>query len=76
MTTVIIHRKVRIVLLDEGETIAACCRPGDVAILADAAGWWLHFIDQQGQVDGYDQPYPSDRQALWAAKAAAEFGLG
>ncbi|MEO7578667.1 MAG: hypothetical protein ABIT83_13735, partial [Massilia sp.] len=75
MATVITHRKVNIVFLDENETIADCCGPGDIAIVSRADGWWANFIDQQGQVDSYDQPYHSYKEALWAAKAAAEFGV-
>ena len=75
MATGIIHRKVNIVVLDEGEALAECCRPGDIAIERRADGWWTHFIGQQGQVDSYDQPYLGYKEALWAAKAAAEFGV-
>jgi hypothetical protein len=75
MSTVIIHRKVNIVVLDEGESVANCCRPGSIGIVHNADGWWNHFVDQQGQVEGYDRPYLSYNEALWAAKAAAEFGL-
>jgi hypothetical protein len=75
MATVILHRKVNIVVLDAGETIAACCAPGDIAILVQADGWWNSFIDRDGAVHGYDRPYASYNEALWAAKAAAEYGV-
>jgi hypothetical protein len=75
MPTIIKHRKVRIVVLDQGETLAAVCREGDIAIVADAAGWWTHFVGAGGQVDSYDEAYPSYNEALWSAKAAAEFGV-
>ena len=75
MANVITHRKVNIVVLDDGESIADCCRPGSIGISHDAAGWWNHFIDRQGQIEGYDQPYSTYNEALWAAKAAAEFGV-
>ncbi|GGE73708.1 hypothetical protein [Massilia psychrophila] len=54
MATVISHRKVDIVVLDAGEAIASCCKPGDIAVY------------------GYDRPYTSDNEALWAAK----YGVG
>jgi hypothetical protein len=75
MATAIQHRKVNIVALDAGETIAACCQPGDIAIVAQADGWSLNFIDRDGAVHGYDRPYASYNEALWAAKAAAEYGV-
>ena len=75
MPTIILHRKVNIVLLGAGETIAACCRPGDIAIVAAPDGWWNSFIDRAGAVHGYDRPYASYNEALWAAKAAAEYGV-
>ncbi|MFA9217102.1 MAG: hypothetical protein ACEQSK_08355 [Sphingomonadaceae bacterium] len=75
MATVLRHRKVKIVVLDVGELIDGHCGPGDIAILADASGWWTKFVGEDGQVDCYGDPYPSYNEALWAAKAAAEFGL-
>lgn len=76
MATVISHRKVNIVVLDAGEAIASCCKPGDIAIVAAPDGWWSSFIDRDGAVHGYDRPYTSYNEALWAAKAAAEYGVG
>jgi hypothetical protein len=75
MANVVRHRKVNIVFLAPDEAIASHCAPGDIAIVAAADGWWTSFIGQHGEVDSYDQPYPSYNEALWAAKAAAEFGL-
>lgn len=75
MPTVVCHRKVNIVLLEDGETIAAHCQAGDIAIVAAADGWWTSFIGKDGVVESYDQPYGSYNEALWAAKAAAEFGI-
>jgi hypothetical protein len=75
MATVVRHRKVNIVVLDPGEQIAAHCKPGDIAIVTAADGWWNHFIAPDGTANGYDRPYASYNEALWAAKAAAEFGF-
>jgi len=75
MVTSVRHRKVNIVHLGPDEAIAAHCRPGDIALVTEAAGWSLHFVGEHGAVDSYDQPYPSEKEALWAAKAAAEFGF-
>ena len=75
MPTVVRHRKVNIVVLDAGETIAAHCKAGDIAISAAQDGWWTSFVGKDGAVDSYDQPYGSYNEALWAAKAAAEFGV-
>lgn len=75
MATVVQHRKVNIVMLAADEAIAAHCAPGDIAIVAGADGWWAHFIGTDGAVDSYDRPYKSYNEALWAAKAAAEFGF-
>lgn len=74
MATIVRHRKVNIVVLDEGEQIAALCGPGDIAILHASDGWLNSFVDADGAIDSYDIPYPTYNEALWAAKAAAEFG--
>ncbi len=76
MATIVRHRQVNIVVLDLHETIAAHCQPGDIAVVPDTAGWWTKFIDAAGNIDSYDIPYASYKEALWAAKAAAEYGLG
>ncbi|MDC8758173.1 hypothetical protein [Janthinobacterium fluminis] len=75
MPTIIKHRKVRIVMLEADEAIAGHCGAGDIAIVGDAAGWWTHFVGEGGALDSYDAPFPSREAALWAAKAAAEYGL-
>ena len=75
MATIIKHRKVRIVVLEEGEAIAGHCGAGDIAIVAGTGGWWTHFVGADGALDSYDEPFPSRDAALWAAKAAAEYGL-
>lgn len=75
MSTVVVHRKVNIVVLEHSEDIAGHCRAGDIAIVPNQAGWWTKFVGEGGQVESYDIPYASYKEALWAAKAAAEFGL-
>ncbi len=75
MASVVKHRKVNIVFLDADESMDQCCKPGDIAICAKPDGWWTSFIAPDGSVDSYDLPYASYNEALWAAKAAAEFGL-
>lgn len=74
MASIIRHRRVNIVVLDEGEQIASHCGPGDIAICVRADGWLNSFIGSDGSIDSYDCPYASYNEALWAAKAAAEFG--
>ena len=74
MVTTMKHRKVNIVVLDDGEQVVLCCAPGDIAICAEPDGWWTRFVARDGTIDSYDQPYPTFQEALWAAKAAAEFG--
>ena len=74
MPTVVPHRNVKIVVLDAGEQLALHCHPGDIAISHAPDGWWTSFVGPAGEVDSYDQPYASYNEALWAAKAAAEFG--
>lgn len=73
MPTVITHRRINIVTLGQGESIAEHCRTGDIAIVEDQAGWWTHFVGENGEFDSYDEPFDSYNKALWAAKAAAEF---
>lgn len=68
------HRKVNIIVLEQGEDIAAHCGEGDIAILSNDEGWWIKFVGAGGHVDCYGEPYPSYNEALWSAKAAAEFG--
>jgi hypothetical protein len=70
----IVHRGVAIVTLGEGEAVAQL-PPNCIAIRHDAAGWWTCFIGADGTVEEYDQPYASRDEALWAAKAAAEYGI-
>jgi hypothetical protein len=74
MATIVKHRNVNIVILEEGEQIAALCGPGDIAISAHEDGWWNSFVDADGTIERYDLPYSSYNEALWAAKAAAEYG--
>ena len=74
MATVVKHRKINIVVLEQNEQIADQCRQGDIAIVVDAAGWWIKFVGEGGHVDCYGVPYASYNEALWSAKAAAEFG--
>lgn len=74
MATIVKHRKVNIVVLEEGEQVAALCGPGDIAINHAADGWWNSFVAADGAIDCYDIPYRTYNEALWAAKAAAEFG--
>ncbi|MGE5622385.1 MAG: hypothetical protein ACM3WS_04440 [Bacillota bacterium] len=73
MATTVKHRSTSIVTLDAGETIAGQCKPGDIALVRDDAGWWTHFVGENGEIDSYDTPFDSYNKALWAAKAAAEF---
>lgn len=73
MPTIIKHRNIRIVTLEQGEAVMDHCRDGDIAIVPDAAGWWTDFVGENGEVDRYDAPFESYNKALWAAKAAAEF---
>jgi len=73
MSTVVKHRKTKIVTLAAGEAIAEHCGVGDIAMVQDDASWWTHFVGENGAVDSYDVPFDSYNKALWAAKAAAEF---
>lgn len=73
MPTTLSHRRVNIVTLTQGETISEHCRAGDIALVQDEKGWWPHFVGEGGLSDTYDEPFPSYNQALWAAKAAAEY---
>lgn len=73
MATVIKHRRINIVTLAAGESIAEHCRSGDIAIVQDEHGWWAHFVGDNNEVSGYDAPFESYNKALWTAKAAAEF---
>ena len=75
MARILKHRKVNIVVLEPGEVIGDHCTAGDIAITPDEQGWWTRFVGPQGQVDSYDEPFSSYNEAMWAAKAAAEFGV-
>ena len=69
----IIHRGISIATLAAGQSVETHCAPGQTAIRQQADGWWLYFVDSDGSIDGYDSPFASHAEALWAAKAAAEF---
>ena len=73
MSTTIQHRKINIVTLQAGETVADQCASGDIALVQDGDGWWTNFVGDNGEVDSYDIPFDSYNKALGAAKAAAEF---
>lgn len=73
MPTITRHRNTNIVTLQPGEAIAALCRPGDIALTQDEQGWWTSFVGEDGAIERYDAPFDSYNQALWTAKAAAEF---
>ncbi|KQX01978.1 hypothetical protein ASC94_05240 [Massilia sp. Root418] len=75
MANKITHRGVAIVTLEDGEAVLEHCKPNCIAIRHDDAGWWTCFVGPNGEVDDYDQPFPSRDQAVWAAKAAAEYGI-
>ena len=69
----ITHRGTRIHTIDEEDDPVARCRPGDIALQPVTGGWAVWFVGDGGEVEGYDEPFPSRQEALWAAKAAAEF---
>ncbi|MGK5040421.1 hypothetical protein ACQ4WQ_08770 [Janthinobacterium sp. GB1R12] len=69
----ITHRGISIATLASSDPIESHCAPGHTAIREQGDGWWLYFVDEDGKVDGYDRPFASHDEALWAAKAAAEF---
>lgn len=75
MASILKHRKVMILVLELGENLAEHAKPRSIAIVPDASGWWTKFIDADGNIDSYDIPYATYNEALWAAKAAAEFGI-
>ncbi|MBE3024650.1 hypothetical protein GQ37_006415 [Janthinobacterium sp. BJB1] len=69
----IIHHGITIATLKADQAVETHCAPGHTAIREQADGWWLYFVDEDGTIDGYDSPFASHAEALWAAKAAAEF---
>lgn len=73
MPTTIVHRGIRIVILEQGDVILAHCRADDIALVGDEAGWWIYFIGDDDEISGYEAPFESYDKALWTAKAAAEF---
>lgn len=73
MATIIRHRSIRIVTLAPGDSIAGVCKPGDIVLENDQAGWWTRFVSDEGEIDSYDIAFESYDKALWTAKAAAEF---
>lgn len=73
MATIVKHRNTNIVTLAPREPIAGNCSAGDIALVEENGGWWTHFVGEDGTIDSYDEPFASYNEALWAAKAAAEF---
>jgi hypothetical protein len=55
------------------EAIAAHCTRSDIAIMT--GDWWTSFTGPDGAIDRCDAPLPSCKEALWAARAAAGFGM-
>jgi hypothetical protein len=73
MATIIKHYAVRILTLEAGDIISALCKAGDIVLDEDDDGWWTRFINEVGDVESYDLPFATYNEALWTAKAAAEF---
>jgi len=38
------------VILDDAETIANQCSPGDAAVVPSADGWWICFVGAHGDL--------------------------
>lgn len=72
MATQITHHGIRIFTLDPGESVLDHCGRNDIAIVEEDDGWWLWFVGEDGEIEGYDEPYDSLRQATGSARAAAE----
>ncbi|HEY8605638.1 MAG TPA: hypothetical protein VIM12_00830 [Noviherbaspirillum sp.] len=72
MATQTTHHGIRIFTLEEGERILDHCGNNDIAIVQDEDGWWTYFVGEDGEVEGYDEPFDSLRRAQGAARAAAE----
>jgi hypothetical protein len=73
MASVIKHHGVRIVTLEPGDSVAAQGLPGDIVLEGTGRGWITHFIDEDGTVESYEDPFDSYNKALGSAKAAAEY---
>jgi hypothetical protein len=73
MATIVKHRGINIVTLEPGEIVQEHCVAGDIALMQADDGWWTHFVGENGEVDSYDAPFNTYNEALWTAKAAAEF---
>lgn len=72
MATQTTHHGIRIFTLEPGESVSEHCGPNDIAIAQEDDGWWLWFVGDDGEIEGYDQPFDSLRQASGSARAAAE----
>lgn len=72
MATQIIHHGIRIFTLEPGEAVLEHCARNDIAIAQDERGWWLWFVGEDGEIEGYDEPFDTLRQATGSARAAAE----
>jgi hypothetical protein len=66
------HHGIRIFTLDHGEKVLDHCRSNDIAIVPQDDGWWTYFVSDDGEVEGYDEPFDSLRRAMGSARAAAE----
>ncbi|MBK4737217.1 hypothetical protein [Noviherbaspirillum pedocola] len=73
MASVITHHSVRIVTLEPGDTVATQGLPGDIILEDIGRGWITHFIDEDGTVESYEDPFDTYNKALGSAKAAAEY---
>lgn len=72
MATQTTHHGIRIFTLAPGESVLDHCGRNDIAIAEEDDGWWIWFVGEDGEVEGYDEPFGSLRQATGSARAAAE----
>lgn len=73
MAKTITYRGIRIVTLENDESLPNDCHENDIVILQDKSGWWTCFMDADGELTKYDEAFPSFEKAMQVARAAAEY---
>lgn len=68
MTTRIVHAGQEIVILDDGQTIAHQCSPGDIAIISEDSKYFVCFVGADGGIDSWNEPYDTAIEAIEAIK--------
>jgi hypothetical protein len=69
MTIRIAHAGHEIVVVDEDQTIANQCSPGDTAITKREGGYVVSFVGEDGEVNSWEDVFDAVEEAIHAIKS-------